>query len=344
MKKILRLLLVAIIGIWQAQGADLTNVSLSYCGTSQNTLSYKIAPWIETGICYTIVNHSSIPVTVKILFVDGTFTNDEQKNKACLGDTEGKNFWKFVSWYDQIVQIQPGETVKKEAKLLYPLGMIGLFHGCVVYSLIENTNDIDSSNEGLAIIMRKAKFIDVLVGNPKNRQETWIVLASFAHTDGENISSDPQIRIYKDKWDKTYAIQIKVQNVSSVDQDVIITGEISNLLSYKKIFVETRRILKGELLLITKKLEDIPLYNIKTKFTINNTPFSFDTQKPIVGNIQEETNVWIWNIVCYLTIIGILILVISIIFGVHHVKKKKRKHTSKHPIHHHVIHHQKRKK
>ncbi|MEI8008097.1 MAG: hypothetical protein WCI00_01235 [bacterium] len=64
-------------------------------------------------------------------------------------------------------------------------------------------------------------------------------------------------------------------------------------MSYKDTFVETRKILEGDLLVITKKIGEISPYNLKIKFTINNTPFDFDTKdtipQPIVGTIKEET-------------------------------------------------------
>ena len=340
MKRLLRILPILCICIGQVHGDELANLSLNYCTTSENTLQYKINPWVQTGICYTIDNRSAIPLNIKVLFVDGTFTNDQQKNKACLSDTAGENFWKFVTGYAQNIMIKAGETVKKEAKLLYPLGMEWLYHGCIVYSIVEK-----QASTGMSIIMRKAKFIDVIVGNPKTPQGTGIILESFMHGDGENLSSDPQIRIYKDDSDKTYNIQIKVKNISSVDQDVVITGELSNILSYQDTFVETRRILKGEVSLITKKIENIPLYNLKVKLIINNIPFSFSAQKPVVWITKKETTIWIWDIVCYLTIIWIVFLISTTIFWVHHIKKRRRKriiHT--HHLNHHTVHHHQEKK
>jgi len=71
---------------------DLGNLSLNYCDTSENTLQYQIDPGVETGICYTISNGAKTPVTVKVSFIDGTFTNDQRQNKACLSDTDVENF------------------------------------------------------------------------------------------------------------------------------------------------------------------------------------------------------------------------------------------------------------
>ena len=79
--------------------------------------------------------------------------------------------------------------------------------------------------------MRKAKFIDVFLGNSQPPLHiTGIVLEDFSKADGENISRDPKVRIYKDATDGTYIVEIKVKNISPTDQEVMITGEISNIL------------------------------------------------------------------------------------------------------------------
>ena len=141
MKKFLRILPLLFAFIWQTHADDLANVSLNYCNTPENILQYQIDPGVETGICYTLSNGAKTPVTVKLSFVDGTFTNDQRQNKACLSDTNIENFWKYVTEYDQLVTLKPWETVQKTAKLFYPAGMDGLYHGCVVYSVVEAQKD-----------------------------------------------------------------------------------------------------------------------------------------------------------------------------------------------------------
>jgi len=349
MKKILLLLPLVILFIWTTHAGDIMDISLDFCTTKENTVTYRIESWVETGICYTISNHSNAPVDLKVWFVDGTFTNDQQQNRACLNDSDREKFWKYVTGYDQFVTLQAQETIKKEATLLYTTGMNGLYHGCIIYSVVgENT---PSQISGLSIIIRSAKFIDVFVGAPKIIQWKSIILEEFTSAEGENISRDPKIRIYKDSIDEKYLVQIKVKNISPVDQDVVITWDISNILSYKASFVETRKILPGEVLLITKKLEEVPPYNLKIIFTINNVPFGFDTQEPIiwawkqvniVWTMKETTIVWIWNILVYITLIIIVLVVVISILLIQDKKRRKKKviHHIHHPHHHpHETHH-----
>jgi len=43
-------------------------------------------------------------------------------------------------------------------------------------------------------------------------------------------------------------------------------------------------------LLITKKLEETPPYNLKIIFTINNIPYGFDTQEPKEEQRTTDSN------------------------------------------------------
>ena len=92
MKRFLRIFPIVLAFIGQVHADDLSNVSLTYCDTTENALHYQIAPGVETGICYNLSNGSTDPVTVKVSFIDGTFTNDQRQNKACLSDADVENF------------------------------------------------------------------------------------------------------------------------------------------------------------------------------------------------------------------------------------------------------------
>ena len=161
--------------------------------------------------------------------------------------------------------------------------MDGLYHGCVVYSVVEAQKDATAAtSSSFTILMRRAKFIDVIVGNPENAKDRGIVLDTFTAVDGINLSHNPRIRIYKDDADGKYVIQLKVKNISPVEQDVVITGVASNFLMYKNTFTQERKILNGGTLLITQKLDVIPSYDLKVRLNITNTPYTFGGQTPVI--------------------------------------------------------------
>lgn len=339
MKRLLRLLPIIFSFVWVTLADDLANVSLNYCTTANNILQYQLTPGTETGICYTLSNGSKTPVTIKLWFIDGTFTNDQRQNKACLSDADTINFWQYVTGYDTLVTLQPGETLKKNAVLLYPVGRDGLYHGCVVYSVVQATKDTQSNNTSFSILMRRAKFIDVIVGNPQNAKERGIALDNFTADEGVNLSLNPKIRISKDDADGKYVIQIKVKNVSAVEQNVMITWVVSNILTYQNTFVESRKLLKGDSLVINQKLDAIPSYNLKVSLNISNTPFTFNNETPTIGMIKEHTIIWIWNTVTLLTILWILIIIWIIFLLIKDIMK--RRNVSKVPAHTAHKHHKK---
>lgn len=321
MKKLLGLLSLVFI-IWGFTIADdLSYISLDYCDTPEKILELQTEPGIETGICYRLSNMSRSEVTVKLSFVDGTFTNDQRQNKACLSDKDIENFGQYITDYDQFIKLKPGEKVEKYAKLLYPEWMDWLYYGCAVYSILEETQSEETWN--FSILMRRAKFIDVIVGDPKNAQDAGIVFEKFTKEDWKNLSRNPKIRLYKDSSDGKYIIQLKVKNISKVQQDVVITWVAKNILLYKDTFVESRKILKWESLLISKKIEDIPLYNLKIKLNASNTPFTFGDQVAIVGHHKERVNIIVWNIITIVTLFGIILFIFIILFFIKNTKKRK---------------------
>ncbi len=343
MKRLVRIAMIAFTLLWTAKANDLAYISLDFCDNS-SVLTYHLQGGQETGLCYKVTNSSAMPVKIKLGFIDGTFTNDQQQNKACLGDTDVGNFWKYVTGYAHELTISAGQTIQQEAKLMYEPGMEGLYHGCIVYTIVDDTTP---SRSGLTIIMRSARFIDVLVGNPKNDFHwAWIVLEGFTASDGENLSKDPKIRVYKDSADERYVVEIKIKNISSVDQEVIITGSISNSLWYEEYFVESRKILPEGMVIITKRLGDVPPYDLKVQLEINSLPFSFDTQQaPAASITREETAIGTWKVIGGIVILGIIGVMMLWSITSHHVKKHRRKraahHLQKHHIHEqHTPHHE----
>lgn len=272
MKKYIAIIL-ALVG-WTlclpSHAASLKNISLEYCQTSGNILTYTIDPEVQQEICYTLTNDSDQPVTMNINFIDGTYTNDQRQNRACLDESSKENFGQYVSDYERVVTLTGGESRDQTALLRYPAGSDGSYHGCVSYAVAENTtasNTQESSN--FSILMRKAKFIDVLVGHPENL----VGGIEIKDTHGSaTLSPNNKIRIYQDPSDNKYVIELTIQNVGSIEESVAITGVVSNIFNYKYTFVENRTLLKGQQFIITKKLEERPNYYFNVDVDMAYTP------------------------------------------------------------------------
>ena len=171
MRKLFLIIPCLLAFFWWTYAGDLFNVSLDFCDTTENTLQYHVDPGVEKIICYRLSNDAQNQVTVKLAFVDGTYTSDQLHNKACLTDMDTESFWRYVTEYEQLVTLQPGETIQKQATLLYPQSMDGIYHGCITYAIVEDTTQLPNTN--MAVVMRTAKFIDVTVGTPSDIEETF---------------------------------------------------------------------------------------------------------------------------------------------------------------------------
>lgn len=325
-KKLYALFAIVFLFSWAAFADSLGDVDVSFCETntgavmqsgvtvSGSVLFYQTPVEKRWDICYRISNKSPVNATIKISFVDGTFTNDQRRNKACLSDADTKYFGQYVTGFENIITIPANQTIEKKANFIYPTGSDGVYHGCLVYSILENTAQNTGESSNFALLMRRAKFVDVLVGDYLKATENAIVFVDFDPASWENLSSNPKIRYYIDPTDGKYVVQFKLKNVSSVDQNVSITGTVSNYLMYKKTFTEPRIILRDETLLITKKLDEIPSYNLKTKLNISYLPLdTFGNEKPAPGYLSESANIRIFDTVFFVTIIWLLLFLILLL-------------------------------
>ncbi|MCX6824835.1 MAG: hypothetical protein NTY80_01305 [candidate division SR1 bacterium] len=307
------------------QASSLKDVSLEYCDTTNSTLNYIINPEVQTGICYILKNVSNEPVIMKINFIDGTFTNDKRQNKACLDESTKENFGQYVTQYSDIVTLTGGESKIENAKLLYPKGMDGQYHGCITYSVVDMPVGETGVSSNFTILMRKAKFIDVLVGHPEDLIGS-VGLKDFSTPGSKNLSPNSKIRIYQDPGDNKYVIEITVQNIGGVEENIVITGVVSNFLTYKNTFVETRRLLKGQEFIITKKLDEIPNFNLHVDIQLSYTPVipGITDIAPKTTSFHESASIFIINIITIATVIGILLVVLIIVLLIRSTRRKRK--------------------
>ena len=98
-------LIPIMMGINSTHADNLQNIFLDYCNTDAKTLSYTIDTNVETGICYTVSNNSSQETTVKVNFIDGTFTNDKEAAQACWDEGRKEMFGQYVTGYQSLVTL-----------------------------------------------------------------------------------------------------------------------------------------------------------------------------------------------------------------------------------------------
>ncbi len=137
--------------------AELKNIDVNFCEQwSNKQMNYTVEPWKKLNICLQITNNSNSWATVNLGFIDGTFTNDQRKNRACELSKIDK-FGKYMTGYDTLISLAPHAAIRKESSFTSPANQTGMVYGCVVYSIINN----DPTTQWFGIQIRKAKFINI---------------------------------------------------------------------------------------------------------------------------------------------------------------------------------------
>lgn len=141
--------------------ADLAQIEIDFCDKPwEKAITYPLAPgWIQ-DICLQANNMSDKDIVVTIGFVDGTVTNDQRKNKACMQQGEDKNFWHYVTGFTPSFTIPANDISFHHAKFFLPESATGIINWCLVYY----TKSVEMwGGLNFSVLMRKAKFIDIII-------------------------------------------------------------------------------------------------------------------------------------------------------------------------------------
>ncbi len=318
---------------------QLSDITVSFCDIGQvsdssydivdngDTLIYMIDTNKNSPLCYTISNSNDSDVNLKISFVDGTFTNDEWKNRACLSDDNIEYFGKYVSDHEEIIRVAWNTQETYTATMNYPAWYDGIYQWCLVYSILEAQDGDTTDATNFSIVMRRAKFIDVLVGDYTKVWSDRVRFVPVTSTVWKNLSKNPYIRIYQDPADQKYVLQFSLKNEWNFNQEVTITGTVKNFLNNKVTFTESRIISKEDTVTVNKKLDAVPSYNMAVSIDIAHQ--IHDTFPGLEGidtkwQFSANTNIIIMDTVSILTVMGLLIIIILIILVIILARRKKR--------------------
>ena len=299
-----------------AQDSEIGNISVKFCNNEiqEKTLNLIADTETDYDICMDFSNSTNHPITIKYGFVDGVLTNDSLQNRACTNDTM-TNFGQYVTQTERYVQIPARGTVKQTASVNFPAGMAGTVNGCLVYSIFtENSlsNNIEQSDESATtfdIVVRKASFINALVGGEIER----------------NIVQD-QIRVYFDGFiNGNEHIEIPFTNKGNIDEKVSFSGTFSNIFGYSHDLTGFKLVNNGASQTIEMIVDDLPWYKcfFKIKGTLtseNNVTFNTD----LLPDNAKQTNEMPVEISVFIFPRLLLIIVIAAIllaWGIRYLSK-----------------------
>lgn len=141
--------------------SDLSQIEIDFCDKpGEKSVVYSISPWWTQDMCFKATNTSSKDVEVTIEFVDGTVTQDQRKNKACMQQGQNKIFWQYVTWFTASFIVPANNIMYQHAKFIVPKTANDTINGCLVYY----TKSVAMGGWlNFSVLMRKAKFIDIKV-------------------------------------------------------------------------------------------------------------------------------------------------------------------------------------
>lgn len=141
--------------------ADLSQIEIGFCDKpGEKQIIYTLAPGWNQDICLKATNMSSKDIETTIWFVDGTVTNDQRKNKACMQEGEDKDFGRYVTGFAASFTIPANGSLFQHAIFTLPKWATGTVNWCLVFY----TKSVAmGGNLNFSVLMRKAKFIDIQV-------------------------------------------------------------------------------------------------------------------------------------------------------------------------------------
>ncbi len=148
--------------VFNQASAEVQSIEVKFCENDAKTKQYTITPGISQDICIEVINSIDKDILVSMEFVDGTFTNDQWKNRACM-DNQKEKFGQYVTGLEESFILPAKWGVIKHALLTYPKNATGTILGCLVYY----TKGVSLWwTMDLNILVRRAKFIDITLVQP----------------------------------------------------------------------------------------------------------------------------------------------------------------------------------
>ncbi len=280
---------------------NIWDIQASFCNSNQTKTEIDLVTKsnLDTDICIDFSNNSLQDTTISINFVDWAIT--PQWDKACFSAEKPKtNFGQYIQLYENKLTIPWNSNLQQHFKIKYPVWYSGVSHGCLAYA-INNESNIEW---WIAIVFRKVHTIDILV---------WWT----------QINSNIKFQNIYITWDwVSNRINIDIKNDGNINQEIAISGTISNLFWYKQTFdIQPIVLHANSTSTITTNTLNLPNYKwiFTIKTNLNYTPiFNFDITNhniptqyilPWVMTITKSIILRNWYYIIWLSTIIILILI-----------------------------------
>lgn len=236
-----------------AQSAPLWDIQFCNDRKITNELDLTTKAGETVPLCINFTNPTPKDITVYVDFLDAIITQDQLHNRACNApDKPKQHFGNFIVPYDKTITLSGNSTLQKIYMVKPSIWFSWVSHGCVAYN--EVSKDTQSGSSMVNVIVRKVKFIDMLVWDfPVQSQVTlW------------------SVNVVKN-WTTTN-IHIWLKNIWNVPQKLTISWTLSNIFWFiqpLKFVQKTFEIPVGEEIQLQTNNQEIILPAYKWFFTVN---------------------------------------------------------------------------
>lgn len=314
MKKTLYFLLLSI-SLWlfnSVNASTIWEVSVDFCNSESMTKSLGMV--LDSGkegeICIEFSNYSEDDVNVSYGFVDWVLTADNYKSKACKNEGDKNYFWQYVTQDVDQINIPSMTKVRQKAYVKFPWGFTGMVNGCLTYFISNQSETMNVDSAMFDVLVRKASFIDILVG--------WEM-----HRNLKLSQNGQSIKTYYNKSKNILTLEIMFENAGNVNESVIVDWILSNMFWYNLVFSgENIKVSSDDSAFLKIEFKDIPWYKWPFDISLNmtsNPDFDFDSsslpeeiKKPITIQAKANTFIFPWIFVYILWWLIILIFLIKI--------------------------------
>lgn len=204
-------------------------VEVDFCSGSEKTIALNVDAGTPKSLCVQWTNKLNTWVQLWTEIVDG-YTIDSANNRWCVNDPSfNKQFIPSIvapSRGKSVLSLDPWQTLQKSITLNFPVGSVGIKHGCLTYGLLNATKDL---SKNISVRFRQEAYIDVVVGGSAQ-------LMSDVHAVAG--ANDNGVRYYFDDKGEL-VVEFTLQNSGTIDEMIAISGVVYNSFGFTQSFAMT---------------------------------------------------------------------------------------------------------
>ena len=301
--------------------SSVKDVSLGFCNDGTWNVSDRYTVMVDPGekkdLCIYIQNESTWSVQVDYSFPKWFIS--KWGNQIC--DTSNNFAQFFVDNPNRSVIVSGNTSVELKETIEAPVGMIGMYYGCLAYQL--STPEVEKMGGVFDLVIRKTSFVNLFVGSEDSVKN----IVQFIPVTWDVYSSNKNIGLSFDENGDTI-LHFAVKNNWNTVQSVSFDGKLYNALGFEKDFsFSWKKLLPEEIYKTTLNLWIMPFYKwlFTVRANLTGTPvFDFDVSMlsdkiKESTTLKEEATIFVFSWVYVVILILLLVVILKIVLP----KKKK---------------------